>query len=95
MSCSISGHPLSSVQVSTRVCEAVCGAVLARVPYGGLLLGGDGGGADPAQPSLAVRAMRRGLRVAYGAAGAVNGVGAGVLRTTGVPLSLPWRQASD
>lgn len=79
-----------ALQVSARACDAICTSVLARVPFGSVLLGRGGDAARP-QPSLAVRAVRGGIRIAYGAAGTVSGIGMGVLRA-GAPQSLTWRQ---
>ncbi|CAL8464178.1 g3713 [Coccomyxa elongata] len=82
------------VEISARACEVVCNSLLARVPFGSSLLrsiGDEEEAATRVQPTLAVRAIRGGIRVAYGAAGTVTGVGAGVLRA-GIPLALPWRR---
>ncbi|BDA49301.1 hypothetical protein COCOBI_13-4130 [Coccomyxa sp. Obi] len=82
------------VEISARACELVCNGVLARVPFGSALLQSIGAEEEAptwVQPSLAVRTIRGGIRMAYGAAGTVTGVGAGVLRA-GTPLALPWRR---
>ena len=80
-------------QISARACEVVCSSLLARVPFGSVLLqsiGNEEEARTRVQPSLAVRAIRGGIRKAYGAAGTISGVGAGVLRAGGPP-ALPWR----
>lgn len=63
------------VQVSAWACGAVCNSVLSRVPIVGPLVTVG----EPEKPSLPVRVMRRGIRMAYGTAGAVSGTGAGML----------------
>jgi hypothetical protein len=55
----------------------VCDAVLSKMPFGGALMGAGG---TPARPTLGVRLMRGGIRLAYGAAGAFTGTGAGLLQ---------------
>lgn len=65
-----------AVQVSARACGAVCNSVLSRVPLVGTMVRAGA----PVEPSLPVRMMRQGIRIAYGTAGAVSGSGAGMLR---------------
>lgn len=82
------------MQISARACELVCNSLLARVPFVSALpnsIGDEEEAATRVQPTLAVRGIRGGIRIAYGAAGTVTGVGAGVLRA-GTPLTLPWRR---
>jgi hypothetical protein len=60
--------------------EALAEALLARVPFAGASLASQLAGTHLShQPTLPVRAMRRGLHLAYGSAGAVTGIGQAML----------------
>jgi hypothetical protein len=71
-----------AAQVSIHTCEVVAHALLARVPLAGARLARAlaPGGAEG--PTLPVRTMRRGLNLAYGSAGALTGVGLGMLHVS-------------
>lgn len=71
---------LSGAQVSIRTAEALAEALLARVPFGGAALANQLASTHLSHPpTLPVRALRQGLHMAYGSAGAVTGIGQAML----------------